>query len=626
MKLNSLLIAALAVATIPAGAATDSLQLKEVVVTGTRQATDARHLPYSITVLNREQLTEGHQLSLLPTLSRQVPGLFATSRSMMGYGVSGGSAGAMSIRGISSASAATGAGQMMVLVDGHPHYQGLFGHSIADSYQTLMAEQVEVLRGPASVLYGSNAMGGVVNIITRKMQQNGIRNSVQLGAGSWGTVQAEATNQIRQGRFSSTIAAQYGRSDNHRPRMGFEQYGGMAKLGYDFSSHWTASADAEITHFNASYPGAESAPIFGARQWITRGITSVAIHNSYKNTNGSLSGYYNFGRHKINDGHQASANPPANYFRSDDAMIGLMWYQNVNLFHGNTTTVGLDYQHIYGKAWNRVIATGENKDPMVNKHENEIAGYINFQQELLSWLTFNAGIRLDHHSQTGNQWIPQGGLAFRPIRHGELKASVSKGFRNPTIREMYLFGTKNDQLQPERLVSYELAWKHRLPNRGTNYGINLFYIDGSNIIASMPRQGGGMQFVNTGKVKNYGAELQLDYPLSKHWSVDFNFSYLHMKYPVLGAPERKSYINIKYRQAKWTASIGGEDVRGLYTAVGNTEKKENFSLLHATLGYDLFKNVNLWARGENLLAKKYEVNAGYPMPRATFMAGVKVEF
>ena len=179
MKLHSLLIAALTAATTPAGAATDSLQLKEVVVTGTRQATDARHLPYSITVLNREQLTEGHQLSLLPTLSRQVPGLFATSRSMMGYGVSGGSAGAMSIRGISSASAATGAGQMMVLVDGHPHYQGLFGHSIADSYQTLMAEQVEVLRGPASVLYGSNAMGGVVNIITRKMQQNGIRNSVQ---------------------------------------------------------------------------------------------------------------------------------------------------------------------------------------------------------------------------------------------------------------------------------------------------------------------------------------------------------------------------------------------------------------------------------------------------------------
>lgn len=613
-------------ATMSVHAQTDSLRLKEVVVTGTRQATDIRHLPMTVTTVHRQQLTENHQLSLLPTLTQQVPGLFNTSRAMMGYGVSGGSSGALSIRGITSTTPGTGAGQVMVLVDGQPHYQGLFGHSIADSYQTLMAEKVEVLRGPASVLYGSNAMGGVINIVTRKMQEDGVRNSISLGAGSWGTIQAEATNQIRAGRFTSTISAQYGRSDNHRPRMGFEQYGGFAKLGYELSKNWQAVADLDLTHFNASYPGSVDVPYYGARQWITRGIASVGVQNNYKRTSGALSGYYNFGRHKLNDGHTADKEPPTTYFRSDDALIGLMWYQSVNLFTGNRITVGADYQHIYGKAWNRVIATGEEKPAMVDKRENEIAGYVDFRQDIASWLTVDAGIRLDHHSQAGNEWVPQGGFVIRPMAQGELKAMVSKGFRNPTIREMYLWATKNENLRAERMVNYELAWKHRLPKEESVYGINLFYIDGSNMIVSLPREGGGMQFVNSGKIKNYGAELEFSYPLAKHWTVNTNYSYLHMKYHVVGAPEHKSFIGVNFHQNKWAANIGIQEIQGLYTTLGDNEKKENFTLVNASVSYSVMKAFSIWARGENLLAKKYEINAGYPMPRATFMAGVDVRF
>ena len=147
---------------------TTSHALDNVVVTGTRSVTDVRHLPMTISVVDRRTLTESQRVNVLPTLSEQVPGLFVTSRSMMGYAVSDGAAGGISLRGLGS-----GAGRMMVLIDGHPQYQGIFGHSIADSYQTMMAERVEVLRGPASVLYGSNAMGGVVNIVTRQMRADG---------------------------------------------------------------------------------------------------------------------------------------------------------------------------------------------------------------------------------------------------------------------------------------------------------------------------------------------------------------------------------------------------------------------------------------------------------------------
>ena len=145
-----------------AHALTDTLSLREVVVTGTRNAVDVRHLPMTVTIIGREKLTEQHHSNVLPVAMQQVPGLFVTSRSMMGYGVSTGAAGGISLRGISA-----GAGQMLVLIDGHPQYNGIYGHPISDSYQTLIAERIEVLRGPASVLYGSNAMGGVMNIVTR---------------------------------------------------------------------------------------------------------------------------------------------------------------------------------------------------------------------------------------------------------------------------------------------------------------------------------------------------------------------------------------------------------------------------------------------------------------------------
>ena len=353
-RLFSVLVAVVATGTF-CYAQTDSLSLQEVVVTGTRNATDVRHLPYTVNVINRQTLTEQQQTSVLTTVMQQVPGLFVTSRSMMGYGVSTGAAGGISLRGVTG-----GAGQMLVLIDGHPQYNGVYGHPISDSYQTLMAERVEVLRGPASVLYGSNAMGGVLNIVTRSMHEDGVKTHINFGAGSYGTVQTEASNQIRSGRFSSTIAAQYSRTDNHRPNMGFEQYGGYVKLGYDISEHWNAAVDLDLTHWNASNPGTVTQPKQENDQWITRGAASLTIENHYNKTSGALSVYDNFGRHKINDGYNADGGTPQiDLFRSKDAVAGVSWYQSAQLFEGNRVTVGLDYQHIYGRAWYTNRETGE---------------------------------------------------------------------------------------------------------------------------------------------------------------------------------------------------------------------------------------------------------------------------
>ena len=601
-------------------------EIDEVVVTGTRNETDVRHLSQTVTVVDRSKIDRSLQSSLLPVLTEQVPGLFVTARGIMGYGVSGGAAGSISLRGLSG-----GTARLMVMIDGHPQYAGIFGHPIADAYQSFLAERVEVLRGPASVLYGSNAMGGVINIVTRKMQGDGVKTNVRAGYGSYNTLETELTNRIRKGRFSSVVSGSYNRTDGHRPDMGFEQYGGYAKLGYEMTDNWNVWGDVNVTHFNASYPGPAGAPLVDGDQRITRGMTALAVENHYEKTSGAVSFFYNWGHHWINDGYTPSAGegPKDERFLSNDNMMGVSLYQSTRLFRGNRTTLGFDWFRYGGHAWNEYVSGEKNgtTSDLVDKREDELAGYVDFRQDIGAWLTFNAGLRADHHSRIGLEWVPQTGLAFHLPHAMELKVSASKGFRYPILREMYMFPPQNPDLQPESMWSYELAFSQRLMDGRLTYGVNLFYIDGKNLIVTLPNpHGSGMLNQNSGRIENSGVELQGAYRINRYWSVDGNYSYLHMKNPVIAAPEHKLYVGANLSCGHWNVSSGVQYIAGLYTAVGGDESKEDFVLWNLSASFRISQWLDIWVRGENLLAQRYEINAGYPMPRATVMAGVNLNF
>lgn len=604
---------------------TRSYAINEVVVTGTRSETDVRHLPMTVSVVGRPQLEASQQTSVLPVLNSQVPGFFSTSRGVMGYGVATGASGQMSLRGIGGpAQAGLPTTGLLVLIDGHPQYMGLMGHPIADAYQTMMAERVEVLRGPASVLYGSNAMGGVINIVTRKMQEDGIRTNINIGAGSYGSIQTEATNRIRKGRFSSTVTASYNRTDGHRADMAFEQYGGYAKLGYDFTDNWKVWGDVNVTRFNATNPGSVMKPYIDNDQRITRGMTSFALENYYEKTSGALSFFYNWGDHWINDGYQPGGEPLQYRFNSNDQMLGVSWYQSIQLFQGNRLTVGADYFHFGGEAWNQFF--DGHRETSANKSLNEVAGYVDFRQDIAAWLTLDAGARVDYHSQTGTEFIPQVGLAFHLPENAEIKAMASKGFRNPTIREMYMFPPQNPDLKPEKLWNYELSFSQRLMDNRLSYGLNVFYINGENLIIRLPNpNGSGMLNQNSGEIENWGAEANVGYQFNPVWSVMANYSWLHMENPVLASPEHKLYGGVNFRKGRWSASTGIQYVKGLYTDL-DAATKENFVLWDMQGSFKATNYLSFYVRGENLLAQRYEINAGYPMPKATFMGGVNINF
>ena len=644
MKHIALILAAAAVSfsTVQAAEPTDSI-LQEVVITGTRSATDVRHLSQTVNVVDRAAIEETNRVSLLPLLTEQVPGLFITQRGYAGYGVSGGAAGNISMRGMSGSSA-----RMLILIDGHPNYAGIYGHPIADSYQSLMTERVEVLRGPASLLYGSDAMAGVINIVTKKPQDGThayvhagygsfntkkflLQNIVPtylFGYGSLNTLETEFSASTKQGKLSAVASGSYNRTDGHRENMNFEQFGGYLKLGYEISDNWNASANVDITRFKASQPGPESAPLIDADQDITRGTTALFVENNYRNTSGAVSFFYSWGDHWINDGYNVGATPKLFRFISNDQMWGASAWQSASFFEGNRLTLGFDYYRYGGKANNHFVQ-GENAGTdvlQVDASEDEIAGYLETRQTIGDWLTLNAGLRVDHHSKAGTELVPQAGAAFHLPANAEVKLSVGKGFRYPIIREMYMYPPQNPNLNAESLWNYELAFSQNLLDGKLNYGVNLFYLDAKNIILTKPNpNGAGMLNQNSGELKNKGVELQASYLLSKSIAVHGNYSYLNMETPVIGAPEHKAYLGGSYTNNGLHVSTGLQYINGLYSAVG-PDKKENFLLWNARVSYQLTNMIQLWVNGDNLLNTKYQINDGYPMPGIAFMAGFNLSF
>ena len=130
--------------------------LHEVVVTGTNHGESRNLLPYTVSVVGDRQLQESSRPQLLSTLSGMVPSLFVTQRGIFGFGVSNGGAGHIKLRGVGGDRASG----VLMMVDGQPQFAGIYSHQISDFYSKDYVERVEVLRGPGSVLYGSNAMAG----------------------------------------------------------------------------------------------------------------------------------------------------------------------------------------------------------------------------------------------------------------------------------------------------------------------------------------------------------------------------------------------------------------------------------------------------------------------------------
>ena len=608
----------------------DSLiNLQGVVVSANKIQVNRNSVPLSISVIDREEIEASSESALLPVLSQRVPGLFVTQKGITGFGVNDGSAGTVNIRGVGQGN------KVLMLFDGQPQWAGIFGHALPDTYVASDVERVEVIRGPGSLMYGSNAMGGVVNIITRHHKQEGRRTQARIMYGSYNTQKYMVNNGYNIGNFSSFISLNHDRTDGHRPNSKFHITNGFANLGYKINEHYRVTGDLSLAKFKTQNPGEIDAPVLDYLVDVLRGTTSFALENHHEKTSGALRVFYNWGNHEVNDGYKPGGTPRTYLFRSDDHNTGVLLYQSFRLVEGNTFTAGIDYKNWGGHAWNDSI--NGKKGELIDKSVNEVAGYVIMQQDLFDMLSINAGVRYEHNSVFGGEWVPQAGLTVRPFEGNVIRASFSKGFRSPNIREMYMWGAANDELKPENMLNYEVAVGQSFLD-GRLYGeVTAFFIDGKNMIESV-RVNPASQFPqenrNVGTFTNKGIELEGRYQILRNLSMDMNYSYLHTSKALLAAPAHKLNVGATYSPGRFTFNANVQSVYDLYVRLENpankiSEVKENYTVLNARAAYRFGsrdKGLNLFVKGENLTATRYTINYGFPMPKAVFMGGIDVTF
>ena len=601
--------------------------LDEVVITATRTSVNRSNVPLTVSVVNRAEIEATSESALLPALSEHIPGMFVNQRGVTGFGVASGGTGAITLRGVGGGPTT----QLLILIDGHPQYMGVMGHHLPDAYVASDVNKVEVIRGPASILYGSNAMGGVINIITRKQEHEGWSAGGRVMYGSHNTQKYMANAGLKKGKFDGYMSINHDRTDGHRDNSNFSITNGYAKISYQANERFRLWGNASLASYNAQNPGSFLAPRLDNVQEILRGVVSVTAENDFENMNGALKFFYNFGDHKIDDGYLAEGVPTAFHFRSNDHNYGVAFYQAFRFFQGNSVTVGIDYKNFGGDARDEFKDKATPARHWVDTTAYEIAGYLIMQQTIYSKLTLNAGLRLENSSIFGFEPAPQFGLAYRPLQNTVLKASIAKGFRSPTIRELYYrapWAAANPDLKPEQMWNYEFSigqafWDGRLSAEFTGY-----IAKGSNLIvavneADLPPP--GLKNDNVGEFSNKGFELELRWNVMKNLDIKGNYSYLNMEKTVINAPKQQAYIATNYRLNKWTLSANYQYIHDLYLTLGDVTTQpiiEKYGLLNARISYRPLKWLDVFMKGENLTGKQYQTLNGYPMPGITIFGGV----
>jgi len=419
-----------------------------------------------------------------------------------------------------------------------------------------------------------------------------------------------ASGGFKKDKFSAFASINHDQTDGHRPNSDFKITNGYIKLGYELTKNIRANTDFSLAKFKTTDPGPDTLnALKGNSLDITRGYWAFTVENDFEKFSGNAKLFYNFGTHEISDG-----------FHSNDKNYGLNISESAKLFKGNSITIGGDYTNYGGKATQDVDVG--NTMTFVDTTVYEIGVYGFVQQTLFEKLTLNAGIRLQDHKVYGKEWIPSVGFAYKVTPTTSWKASVGKGFRSPTIQELFMWN-KNPKLNPSKIMNYETGILQSLLDRKLSFELTGFIIKGSNMIIT--NQFG--QAINGGNVNNKGIEFAATaYPV-KHLSFNFTYCYINMETPVYATPKSNLFLSGTYSLNKFKFSASVQQVNHLNTVSnGTTPYFQNYTLINAKVSYKVWKYAEIFINGTNLLNQKYESNRYYPMPGILAFGGLNLHF
>ena len=588
-----------------------SYNIKEIIVTGTRTKSEIDKVPASITVINNKEISQSNEPNILPVLGNEVPGLFIDDRNVVGFGVGPNASGIISIRGIGS----NPNSDVLILIDGQPQYMGIFGHPIVDALNTSDIQRVEILRGPGSILYGSNAMGGAINIITKKLQYNIPVFNTRAFYGTYKTINISGSAGYVSRLYGIYVSYNNIGTDGNRTETedNFNTNAGYLKFTLTPECAFKFTLDGDVSESKFYDPG----PIYDLRKNnyynYLRSRGALSIENSFTDIEGALKFYYSYGKHDFFDG-----------WDSFDEMKGITFYQNIKYFRENEFTVGVDYKNYGGKGSNPNFPPFAAQGLGVYHFINETAVYGLMQYSPFDQLNLDGGLRYTNNSLFGIDIIPEFGFTYSFSSNSTIKGSVSKAFRCPTIAELYLFPVANQNLKPEGFWNYELSYDRLLMNNLIELETTIYYDHGNNLIqtVSIP------PFIineNSGSFIHKGIEFTWKYLMNENFNLSVNYSYLDCNQLVLYAPKHKLNLELVYSVKHIQLLLNLEQISGLYSSISKS-LQQNYIVTDATINYSITKIFGLFLISKNLLNKNYQIDDGYPMPGRTIWLGFKLHY
>jgi iron complex outermembrane receptor protein len=541
--------------------------------------------------------------TVLDGVDRLVPGAFVTRRGVMGYGIATNGTGGLSIRGVGESPNAG----ILVVVDGRPDFQGLMGHPLPDFYSLSDAGTVTIIEGPASVLYGSNAMGGVVEI-KPWVPAEGRSTRLTTSLGSFYTGQHRLSHgaAFRRGYYSVNAGVSHTSGD--RPGSAFRDQDGTVTAGYDLSRVWRASLEGRYGHFHVEDPGPVSAPLSSSYADVGRGGFSLDLNNTTARAWGYIRAYSSYGRHFITDG-----------FRSTDRTTGMRVDESIALTRALTLEAGADVVN-YGGAARNVKGRLD-----YGSHElTSSAGFARLQWSAANRLRLFAGGRYESNSLFGGTGAPEAGVVWTPRQRVTLSVEAAKGYRNPTIRELYLFPAPNPSLKPERMWNYQASVRVRPANSFTAT-VTGFYADLSNLIVTTGRYP-NLALLNTGAALNRGMEVAGRWRASRHAAIQSGYAYLRSTNLAPYVPSNKLNFGADINAGRVFVYFGGMVVGERWADSQHSRKLAGYHLGELKLTAPVGERWRVFTLVENLFNRAYSVVPGYPMPGINATGGLSLSF
>lgn len=582
-----------------------------MLVTATRTPQPPERIGSSVSSIDSVEI-ERRQYQFVYQALESLPGV-SLSRS----GPFGGTA-TLRIRGARSE-------QTLVLVDGvevndPSSPSGGFDFSIMDPNDI---ERIEILRGPQSTLYGSDAIGGVVNIITKR-GSDGIHVNGFAEGGSFNTLRGGATISGAAGGFDYRLSAsaittdgisKADRRDGNTERDGYDDVQLSANVGYQVTDEFRLEGFARHANSTTAYDGygfatgTEDSPdksditdwAFSGRALVTlmdgRFENVIAInHSDIERKN--YGGAFDFG--------------------SSGKRTAVSYQGNYRIAEGTILTVGAENEQT------AIVTDSDKADITIDSL------YAQAQVLLADALTLTGGVRYDHHETFGGKTTFRTTAAYDLAATGTvLRASWGQGFKAPTAYQLTFFccgaAGPNLDLKPEESEGWDAGIEQRIWGDRITASLNYFRQSTNNLIDYLYPDG----YVNIARTRSRGIEAGVKIVPVDWFALDAN--YTHTK--AIDRTTGLALVRVPKDVANVTATVRPVDRLSLSLGVRYTgaeqdvrARLDDWVRVDLRASWSLTDKIDLFARIENLFDAKYQEVYGYGTPGLSAYAGVRGRF